>query len=120
MKAYQANLVNALVLIGLGLWGYFSAGEEASATAFIPVGFGAVFLAATPGIRRENRIVAHVVVLLTAVLLVMLLAVPLPKRMQEGDTAGTVRVAVMAATCALAMVFFVKSFIDARRAKKAE
>ena len=34
MKTEQANLLNSLTLISLGLWGYFDAGSK---TALIPV-----------------------------------------------------------------------------------
>ena len=43
MKPYIANLVNALVLIVMGTWGYLSS-ENPSGTALIPVGFGIIFL----------------------------------------------------------------------------
>ena len=44
MKAHTANLINSLVLIGLGLWGYYSTLPEGpeSWTVFIPVIFGIV------------------------------------------------------------------------------
>jgi hypothetical protein len=119
MKPYQANLINALCLIALGLWGYFSEGTaNGSPTALIAPGFGVVLLALSPGLQRENKAIAHAAVLLTFLLLVMLLGMPLPKRIQEGDTPGTIRVVLMAATCTLAMVAFIRSFIAARKARK--
>jgi len=62
MNAASANLLNSIVLIAIGLWGYF---ETNAPTAFIPVGFGAILLLCTPGVRKENKVIAHVAVLLT-------------------------------------------------------
>ena len=41
MNAATANLINALTLIAMSLWGYFGS-ETPSPTAFIPAAFGAV------------------------------------------------------------------------------
>ncbi|MEM8526049.1 MAG: hypothetical protein AAGG68_15530 [Bacteroidota bacterium] len=118
MKPFQINLINGIVLIAMGLWGYFSAGEDASPTAFIPVAFGALFLIATPLFKKGNKVVVHIVVLLTF-LLIFALSMPLKGRMEAEDTVGIARVGIMMATCAIAMVFYVKSFIDARKARQA-
>ena len=117
MKAHTASLINALALIGLGLWGYFSS-EAPSPTAFIPVGVGAVLLVLNPGVKKENKVVAHIAVLLT-LLMVFGLIKPLTGALGRGDTMALVRVVIMLVTTILAMVFFVKSFIDARKARKA-
>ncbi|HMN90935.1 MAG TPA: hypothetical protein PKE68_13000 [Saprospiraceae bacterium] len=68
--------------------------------------------------RKENRVVAHVVVLLTLVL-ILALFMPLRGAIARADTMGIIRVSIMLATAVLAMAIFVKSFIDARRARKA-
>ena len=108
MKPFQINLINGVVLIAMGLWGYFSAGEDASPTAFIPVAFGALFLLVTPLFKKENKVVAHIVVLLT-LLLIFALFMPFKGR-----------VGIMILTSIVAMVIYVKSFIDARKARQAE
>ncbi len=115
MKPYQINALNALVLIGIGLWGYFSSASP-SPTALIPVGFGAIFALVTPMFRKDNRIVAHIVVLLTF-LLIIALFMPLRGAIGRGDTMGTVRVGIMLAVSVVAMGIYIKSFIDARKAR---
>ena len=70
MKTYQANLLNSIVLIVLGLWGYF---EVVSPTALIPVFFGIVLLLCNVGVKKENKVIAHIVVLLTLLLLMVVL-----------------------------------------------
>ncbi|MEL6864652.1 MAG: hypothetical protein AAFP19_09540 [Bacteroidota bacterium] len=115
MKPYIANLLNAAVLILMGLWGYM---ETNSGTAFIPVGFGVVLALCTPGVRSENKIVAHVAVLLTLLMLLALLGMRLPKALPKGG-AGLYRTLAMILTSVLAMVAFIRSFIAARKAREA-
>lgn len=117
MKPFQANLVNAAVLILLGLWGYLGS-ETPSPTALIPVGFGVIFALATPPFKKENKVVAHIIVLLT-LLIIIALFMPLRGALGRGDTVAAVRVGIMIATSVVAMVIYIKSFIDARKAREA-
>ena len=120
MKAHTASLMNALILIGFGLWAFLEpkgAGEAASKTALIPVGIGAVLLALYPGVKKENKIVAHIAVLLTLLILVGLIK-PLLGALDRNWLA-IVRVLVMMLSTVVALVFFIKSFIDVRRAREA-
>lgn len=115
MKPYQINLVTAVILIALGLWGYL-ASTSPSPTALIPVGFGIVFAAATPVLRKENKAVAHVLVLLT-ILLTIALIIPLRGALNRDDGVAVVRIGVMLSGCVAAMVVYIRSFIEARRAR---
>ena len=56
MNAYKANLINSISLIVLGVWGYV---EVSSITALIPTAFGAILLACSSGIKKQNKIIAH-------------------------------------------------------------
>ena len=114
MNASRANLLNSISLIVIGLWGYFAV---SSVTALIPVVFGVVLLFCFLVASKKpdlNHIVTHIAVLLTLIILLALLGMRLPKSLDTGGI-GLLRVLVMIGTSALAMVFFVKSFIDARR-----
>ena len=111
MNASKANLINSISLIGFGLWGYF---EVTSPTALIPVGFGLILLLCYNGVKNQNKIIAHVAVLLTLVILLALVGMRLPKSIETGG-AGLYRVLTMCATSVFAMIYFVKSFIEARR-----
>ena len=120
MKAHTASLVNALILIGFGLWAFLEpkdAGEVASKTALIPVIFGAVLLSLYKGVQKENKIVAHIAVLLTLLILGGL-AKPLAAAIDREDGVAIARVSVMIISTIVALVFFIKSFIDVRRARK--
>ncbi len=74
MKPAQANLVNAVVLIVAGLYGYFliltPEGKHAP-TALIPAAFGIILLAMQKGVVKKDKIIAHVAVVLTLILLIV-------------------------------------------------
>ena len=122
MKAHVASLINAVVLIGFGLWAYLEpkgAGEVASTTALIPVVFGAVILSLYKGVKKENKIVAHIAVLLTLLILGGLVK-PLTAALGREDGLAIARVSVMIISTVVALVFFIKSFVDVRRARAAK
>ncbi len=113
MKPYQANLLAGVVCIAMSLWGYF---DSSSATAFIPAGFGLIFLILTPLFRKENKVVAHIIVLLTLLLIVALFR-PLFSRINANDTLGIIRVGLMVLICLYAFIIYIQSFIAARKAR---
>ena len=115
MNAANLSLLNAILLIAMGLTGYFTS-EDPSKTALIPVVAGVLIGLCNPGVRRQNPAIAHVAVILTLIILFALI-MPLMGAVRRGDTAAIGRVTIMMLSSALAMVFFVKSFIDARRAR---
>ena len=111
MNSYKANLINSSTLIIIGLWGYF---ESSSVTALIPVVFGVILFLCSKGVKSQNKLIAHIAVLLTLIILLSLGGMRLPKSIESGGL-GLLRVLSMIATSTLAMIFFVKSFIDARK-----
>lgn len=111
MKTTNANLLNSITLILLGLWGYI---DVNSPTALIPVVFGAILLLCNKGLKNENKMIAHIAVALTFLLLIALVGMRLPKSLDAGGI-GLYRVIGMILTSALAMVSFVSSFISARK-----
>lgn len=118
MTAANASLLNAVLLVGIGLVGYLTP-EDPSPTALIPVGFGVIIAALNPGVRAANKVVAHIAVLAT-LLILLGLAMPLMGAINRGDGGAIARVAVMLLSTVVALVFFVKSFIDVRKARAAE
>jgi fatty acid desaturase len=113
MKAHTASLLNAILLITLSLWGYFSS-DSPSFTALIPTIIGAILLFLNKGVKNENKVIAHIAVLLTLLVLFGLIK-PLMGALDRDDNLALIRVVVMMLSTVLAMVFFVKSFIDARK-----
>lgn len=116
MNPGNVSLLNALVLIVLGLIGYFTS-ETPSPTALIPVIGGVILLATNPGVRKNNKAIAHIAVLVT-LLMLLGLAMPLRGAILRGDGAASGRVSLMILTTALAMVIFIRSFIQVRKARE--
>ena len=114
MKPHKISFVNAITLISFGLWGYIDV--DYSPTALIPVIFGVIILILNPGLKRENKVVAHIVVLLTFLILGGLVK-PLMSTLESGNTMGITRVSLMMLSTLMALIVFIKSFI-ANRSKK--
>ena len=115
MKAAGANLLNALVLIGAGLYGYFgitAADGTHSLTALIPAAFGLLFLIMHKGVARGNKAIAHIVVVLTLILLVMCIMRFL--KIDDWDTKKYIFLACIISN-AIALIAFIGSFIAARK-----
>jgi hypothetical protein len=121
MEPSRANMINALILIALGIWGYVNGmgleGGPSKSTLIAP-GIGVILLLLTPMWRKGNKVVAHIGVLLTFLLLVAL-AMPFSKAIGV-DTSRTLRVGTMMLSCFIAMVVFIQSFIKARKERLAK
>jgi len=115
MKPYIISFLNAIVLVSLGSWAYFSS-DNPSFTALIPVFAGIILIAITPGFKNGNRVLAHIAVVLTFLILIGFIK-PLTGAIGRSDDMGITRVSIMIFTSIIAMILFVKSFIDARRNK---
>jgi hypothetical protein len=113
MKPYQINIINSITLIIMGLWGYI-ASKVHSPTAFISVIAGILMLAFTKGLKNQNKIISHIVVILTLLMLIALIK-PLTGSISRNNPVAIMRVLAMMLTCAIAMVFYIKSFMDARK-----
>ncbi|HEX2395160.1 MAG TPA: hypothetical protein VHI78_07430 [Bacteroidales bacterium] len=113
MKPHRITLINALTLIILGLWGYFSPADP-SFTALIPVFAGVLLLAFVKGMKESNKVIAHITVFLTLILLIALIK-PLTGSLSRNDPAAITRVLIMMVSCMLALAIYIKSFIEARK-----
>ena len=114
MNSRISNLINSASLIIVGFWGYLSV---SSVTALIPVAFGVGLLLCDSGLKNHNKLIAHIAVSLTLIILLALIGMRLPKSIADGGI-GLLRVILMISTSILAIFYFVRSFIDARKAKK--
>ena len=122
MKTNQANLLNALILILMPLWSYLTyegtiEKPDQSITALIPLFLGVVLLLCNGGVKRENKMIAHIAVFITLIALIGLLK-PLNAAIDDGRTLSIFRVVAMLITGSLAMITFIKSFIAARKKTK--
>ena len=113
MKASLSSLLNAIILISMGLWGYFES-ESKAITALIPVIIGTILLLVNKGVKNENKALAHVAVLLTFLILFGLVK-PLLGAFERENTYAVIRVLLMIISSLWAMISFIKSFIPARK-----
>lgn len=111
---YLSSLVNALLLVVLGIWGYVTGG---SVTALIPVAFGVILLILYPGVKKEAMVPAHIAVILTLIVAIALLK-PLSAAWGRSDGPAIFRTIIMFISSVLALICFIKSFRDVRRARK--
>ena len=117
LKPFQANLLNAVVMLLMGGWAFLEKGSQAP-TSLIPVFAGAILLSLTTKIKDGNKNSAHYAVILTF-LMILGLFMPLRRELNLGDTAGVCRTSAMLMTGITAMVIFVQSFIAARKERLA-
>ena len=115
MKASTSSLLNAIILISMGLWGYFES-ESKAITALIPVIIGIILLLVNKGVKNENKALAHVAVLLTFLILLGLIK-PLLGAFERENAYAIIRVLLMVISSLWAMISFIKSFISARKNK---
>ncbi len=113
IKPYQVSALNAISLIVIGGYGYLQSNTP-SPTALIPVIFGVLLLAMNSGIKSENKLIAHIAVTLTLIMLFGL-AMPLLGAIDRSDNYAIMRITVMIATTVGAMVSFIMNFINARK-----
>ena len=116
MKPYHANFLNGLILISLGLWGYFGS-ETRPITALIPVIIGVILLFLTQGIKNENKVIAHIAVVLTFLILISLI-MPFLGAIGRSNNAALARIGIMMFSSIVSMIFFIKSFINARKSRE--
>ena len=110
---YKSSLINAVLLILLGIWGYFGSG---SATALIPVVFGLILLILYPGVKKEAKIPAHIAVILTLIVTIALFK-PLSASIVREDVGAIIRSLIMLISSVVALIDFIKGFIAARKLK---
>ena len=115
MKAYTVSLINSLVLVTMGLWGYFES-DSRPITALIPVIVGIILVVINNGVKKENKIIAHVAVLLTLIITIGLIK-PFLGSFEKANITGTIRVSLMILSSLWAMIAFIQSFIAARKSK---
>lgn len=115
MTAHTASLINALTLIACSIWAYIAIGGI-HWTPLIPGAFGAALLACYPGVKAENKVVAHIAAVLTLAILIALY-MPMASAIEDGLAGPLIRSGLMVVTTAFALIFFIKSFRDARRAR---
>ena len=122
MKVEKMNLINALTLVILGLWGFIDVNTPSldtgiSWTALIPVAFGAVLLLCNKGVKNANKLISHITVIVTILVLIGLVK-PFTAQFIKVDIhsdIGLLRVYSMMVFCFLTLISFIGSFIENRK-----
>ena len=109
------NLINSIALILMSAWGYI---DTSSFTALIPAFFGVILLLLGTMLTNEKlvKLCAHLVVLFTLLILLALIIQVLPGVVERGGV-GLIRVILMISTSTIAMIVFIKSFINNRKSR---
>jgi CDP-diglyceride synthetase len=111
MKARIANIINAVILVILGLWGYL---VSSSFTAFIPIIAGIVLMILTPALRSDNTTVINVTIALTILIIIGLIK-PLAGALNRHDDVAMIRVVVMILSSIFALYFLIRKYSRRRR-----
>jgi FtsH-binding integral membrane protein len=115
MNPYIANLINALTMMALGYYGYSSSANP-SPTALIPVFLGVILLTMSMGIKHESKAQAHIAVIVTLIAFLALF-MPLMGAFKREDNNAAIRIGIMILTNLVALVYFIRSFIQAKKAR---
>lgn len=113
MKPYIATIILSGVLIAMSAWAYLGSATP-SMTALIPMAFGVLLGLCSFGVKKENKIVSHIAVVLVAILAIALYK-PLKGAIGRDDVAAIARVTMMLLALLGTFVIYVRSFIQARR-----
>ncbi|MBX3102609.1 MAG: hypothetical protein KF690_08880 [Bacteroidetes bacterium] len=120
-KPFVINIITALVLVAAGLYSYLS-NESRPATALIGPGLGVLLLLATPWMKKEHPVVAHIVVLLTLVFAIVSIYMAIKSTSVTDPAVMQRRIlvfSVMAAACLWATLMYVLGFIEKKKARRA-
>ena len=82
----------------------------------MPAAIGIGLLLCYQGVKKENKVIAHMAVILTVIAFVALF-LKLPSILNVDDFARIARFIILEFSAALALIFFVKNFRDARMAR---
>jgi general stress protein CsbA len=111
MKNHYVTLLNALFLIVIGLFGYFSAApDHRSMTAFIAPAVGVLLLLMFPAVKNQNKIVTHIVVILTLLTVIAFFV--------TGFLRGNSLIIIMAVVSLIALILYIMDFIKRKKERE--
>ncbi len=113
MKVYLVSMMNAFVLMTLGLWGFLGS-ESSSPVSLIPIIAGAFLLSLIHGLRYGSKPMANISMVLTFLILIAMI-VPFISALSHNDSAATYRIGFMMVSCSTAIGFFVSKIIKIRK-----
>ena len=84
-------------------------------TALIPVVFAIFLLLCHNGLKKENKVISHIAVLLTLIAIIAIYLKPFSAAISDESTIRIIRNGFMLLTGVISMITFIKSFISARK-----
>ena len=114
MKPSVVNFINGLILIIVGLYGYFgvtSSTGAASVTALIPAAFGLLLVILSSFWNKAPKVISHIAIVLTLLLIIMVV-----NRFVKIDVWNETKYIFLICIIsnAFALFVFIRSFINAR------
>ena len=107
MNIYKIMIINAVVLIVLGIYGYFSSG---SPTALIAPSIGVILLLLSFPVKRDNKTAAHVAVIITLISVITFFFI--------GIKRGNIIVLLMAIITLFALFIYIKDFLNRKKERE--
>ncbi|HJY64421.1 MAG TPA: hypothetical protein VJ455_09720 [Ignavibacteria bacterium] len=104
-------IANAIVLIILGVGGYFGS-ETKSLTAFIGPAVGVILLILAIPTKKENAIAAHIAVGITGILAVVIIF--------RGIKSGDALILIMGVATITAFIFYIANFFIRKKMREGE
>ncbi len=108
MKSYLILIINGLVLMAIGTYGYLMPGG--SPTSLIATVSGFVMIVLSPMVKKENALVAHIAVGFTGLISVLFYIV--------GFLRSNSLILVMASVTLIALVLHIVDFLKRKRERE--
>ena len=109
MKNHLVMIINALVLIIIGVYGYIISG---SGTALIAPAIGVVLFILSFPVRNENAVVTHIAVGLSALSMIMFFV--------TGFMRSNLLILLMATVTLIAVIFYIMDFLKRKKERDAK
>jgi hypothetical protein len=107
MNPRQAALINSIVLLIVGFWGY-AANNFATHTAIVPLGAGLFMLVLSWFLNKENKTLLLFMMLFTLTLFIAFM-VPFRRNAEQSDYMGMLRLGIEMIACAMAFIVYLRS-----------
>ncbi len=110
MEPHRYNTFNACVLLFVGGIGFYASHFNIH-TALMPIGSGLLLLALNRHLKKNHRAVFYLVAAMTAIVAIAYLW-PLKRNLNQNDHMGIVRVCSIMLSCILALLVYVKYWME--------